>query len=549
MLLVRSLMNVNCPMRRSAKKYSPPILLLIALFIAYWSLSTLQLRDFANDPGVGWHLLTGELIRRSGEIPHLDTFLASSEARVWIADQWLSDILLSGLLSSPTPNRGLVLIYGALTGLFLLTFMGVVFSVALRATRSAFIAVFVASYALKMGSNHFILRPVVFGITLFAIAGFIVNRALHRFRSKQPIRVRDLVWLIPLTALWANLHPSFGLGIILLAITGGGLLIDSVVIDKKPLDWRTFYIFGGTLFFMFASALINPYGYALLKQVFSLVNDDFFMNLNEEWKPIKIRSAEGGLFLQSLIVILTGAFCSVASEKKRYITEPLVVGFFAWMTLSSVRFLPFYAIVSAPFLARGIASVATWEPLLRISSYVRVLGILRKIDEREVRAIPTYWFLVGIISIFPFFDAAIFGRVYPFTGPFEQSRSLFPYEGIAALRNIIAEEGLSNPVAVAASPNWGGFIAFHGEGQVKPIIDDRNSLLGVDAYKDYLKSVEIGGDIDGYLDKNKAQFLMLGPSDPFSIYLRDTGKLKERWTGNDSVIFERKFLGSGKKNS
>jgi hypothetical protein len=117
------------------------------------------------------------------------------------------------------------------------------------------------------------------------------------------------------------------------------------------------------------------------------------------------------------------------------------------------------------------------------------------------------------------------------------------------LRNIIAEEGLSNPVAVAVSPNWGGFIAFHGEGQVKPIIDDRNSLLGVDAYKDYLKSVEIGGDIDGYLDRTKAQFLMLGPSDPFSIYLRDTGKLKERWTGNDSVIFERIFLGSGEKNN
>jgi len=526
-------------MRVSSRIPSPPILSLIALFIAYWCLSTLQLRDFADDPGVGWHLLTGEFVRRSGEIPRLDTFLASSEARIWIADQWLSDLLLSDLLSAKTKTRGMVLIYGALTGFFLFTFMGVVFSVSLRASRSAFLAVFVASYSLKMGSNHFILRPVVFGITLFAIASFLIYRAMDRFRTAKLVRVRDLLGLVPLTALWANLHPSFGLGIILLGITAGGLLVDSVVVDRKPLDWRTFSLFGGTILLMFVAALINPYGYALLKQVFSLVSDDFFMNLNEEWKPIKIRSSEGKLFLQSLIVILAGAFCARGNDKNRYVTEPLIIGFFAWATLSSVRFLPFYAIVSAPFLAQGIASVCTWAPLLRLPPYVRVLAILKKIDEREVKALPIYASLVVILSLFPLFDAAFFGRVYPFTGPFEQSRSKFPYDGVAALHSIVEEEGLTEPVAVAASPNWGGFIAYHGKGQVKPIIDDRNSLLGVDAYKDYLKSLEIGGDINDYLDRTKARFLLLGPADPLTIYLRDTGKLKERWKGGDSVIFER----------
>ena len=35
---------------------------------------------------------------------------------------------------------------------------------------------------------------------------------------------------------------------------------------------------------------------------------------------------------------------------------------------------------------------------------------------------------------------------------------------------------------------------------------------------------------DSQVGRKKVRFLMLGPSDPFTIYLRDTGKLKERLT-------------------
>ena len=517
------------------------------LYLAIWTLTVLQISGLANDPGVGWHLLNGKEILGLGAVPKFDSFLASNEQRTWIADQWLADCILYQLFSWGGSDRGMVLLYGLITSSFVFTFMGILFFTVFRLTSSPFLSAVSVFIALKFSTVHFILRPVVFGITLFAIASYLIYRAMDRFRANRPIRIRDLVGLVPLTALWANLHPSFGLGIILLGITAGGLLVDSVVVDRKPLDWRTFSLFGGTILLMLVAALINPYGYALLKQVFSLVSDDFFMNLNEEWKPIKIRSSEGKLFLQSLIVILAGAFCARGNDKDRYVTEPLIIGFFALATLSSVRFLPFYAIVSAPFLAQGIASVCTWAPLLRLPPYVRVLTILKKIDEREVRALPIYAALVVIVSLFPLFDAAFFGRVYPFTGPFEQSRSKYPYDGVAALHSIVEEEGLTEPVAVAASPNWGGFIAYHGKGQVKPIIDDRNSLLGVDAYKDYLKSLEIGGDINGYLERTKARFLLLGPAEPLTIYLRDTGKLKERWKGGDSVIFERLFASSGEK--
>lgn len=513
-------------------------LLSYPLYLAVWTLTVLQISGLSNDPGVGWHLLNGQEIAVSWSVPRFDHFLATAEHRPWIADQWFSDCLFAILFTRDGLGDGMPLLYGVVTSSFIVTFMGVLFYTSFYLTRSPFLSAIASVIALKLSTIHFILRPVVFGIALFAVAAFIIARAAHRFRAGESVRARDVIGLIPLTVLWANVHPSFGLGMILLGITFAGLLIDSVVIDQRPVEWRSFGLFGGTLLMMGCAALVNPYGFGLLKQVFSLVSDDFFMNLNEEWKPIKIRSGEGQLFLQSLVVILAGFFCSATKRKRWYVTEPLVLGFFASVTLSSVRFLPFYAIVSAPFLAFGIAAVFSWEPLLRLPPYARVLGMLRKIDEREKKALPVYFLFLGAASLFPLIDAACYGRIYPFTGPFEQSRKLFPYEGVAALHSIVKEEGLTSPVAVAASPNWGGFIAFHGKGQIKPVIDDRNSLLGVAAYKDYLANLSIGGDVAGYLQRTGARFLLLGVTDPLAVYLKDTGKLKERWRGSDSALFE-----------
>ena len=47
------------------------------------------------DPGIGWHLRNGEVISTTFEIPRSDPFL--SEARPWVNNQWLGDVLLHQL--------------------------------------------------------------------------------------------------------------------------------------------------------------------------------------------------------------------------------------------------------------------------------------------------------------------------------------------------------------------------------------------------------------------------------------------------------------------
>ncbi len=63
-----------------------------------YTLLAMELVGFANDPGVGWHLATGDYILKNFSIPFIDPFLGGQEGRAWICDQWLADLILSAIL-------------------------------------------------------------------------------------------------------------------------------------------------------------------------------------------------------------------------------------------------------------------------------------------------------------------------------------------------------------------------------------------------------------------------------------------------------------------
>ena len=85
------------------------------------TLVVLQLDNFADDPGVGWHLRAGEFIAVYRQIPDYDPFLFSETPRRWISDQWFSDLVFYVLKDA----GGWPLLYGTLICLYLLTYFGI----------------------------------------------------------------------------------------------------------------------------------------------------------------------------------------------------------------------------------------------------------------------------------------------------------------------------------------------------------------------------------------------------------------------------------------
>src|SRR4051812_6033443 len=50
--------------------------------------------NFCGDPGLGWHLRTGEWIVNNSTLPSSDLFLNPVGQGKWICNQWLADVLI-----------------------------------------------------------------------------------------------------------------------------------------------------------------------------------------------------------------------------------------------------------------------------------------------------------------------------------------------------------------------------------------------------------------------------------------------------------------------
>ena len=150
----------------------------LVTILAYISLYCVQMSVLADDPGVGWHLKTGELIATTGSIPHADPFLAPAPTisqgggRRWISDQWLSDLLLYEL----TSYGDWPVVYVFFAGVWIVTFFAVVGPGIRTQVGAALGSTLVTFVAFKLGQVHFVVRPVVFSICLFAIVHRIARR-------------------------------------------------------------------------------------------------------------------------------------------------------------------------------------------------------------------------------------------------------------------------------------------------------------------------------------------------------------------------------------
>jgi hypothetical protein len=152
-----------------------------------------QSATFSSDPGTGWHLKSGEIMRGLSAPLFIDPFLALPSGisqRMWICDQWLSDILFS-LAYSVSGFEGLNLI---VTALFITTFFVFLYQelTLLRPgnpTLYSSVAVSVACLlSFKLAQVHFILRPVVLFHTFYTGMAGEQNPCNNRYPFKTSIR-------------------------------------------------------------------------------------------------------------------------------------------------------------------------------------------------------------------------------------------------------------------------------------------------------------------------------------------------------------------------
>jgi hypothetical protein len=292
-------------------------------------------------------LVSGREVVQHG-VPQHDQLMAMSHGVRWVDQQWLAQVVFYEL-AHLGGIRAAVLLH-------LLLLVGA-FAIAVAAARNrgaspttvlwvGLACVFLAPWAWQ-------LRAQSFAYPLFAATLWLLSAD-----SRAPSR--RVLLVLPLLALWANLHGSVVLGAGLVALRG------LTIVRKRGAAWR---LRATCLLSAPLLALVSPYGTALLGYYRHMLGSPLLSRFVQEWGPTT--PAKAWLFypLAILAVWLLGRNGSALTVFERVaLLATTLTGFVAlrhvvWFELAALMFLPVLlktdsASASVQRLARPVGALA-----------------------------------------------------------------------------------------------------------------------------------------------------------------------------------------------
>lgn len=307
-------------------------------------------------------------------------------------------------------------------------------------------------------SRHRVIRPEAFGLLACAVLLWLLVRdrpwRASRGAGESGPRFAMTTWIgMPVVfALWANLHGSFIVGLLILGCGLAGRALEvawisrgslrAVLSDRELRSWLWLTELS------FAATLLNPYGMDLVLNTIIFPSNP---NLNDvvEWFRPDIMSVEGLLLAGSLVcwmVLLRHSRVPVTPA------QVLLIGGFALLVLLRVRMIAWYSMifvyVAAPHVADVTARCRAW---------------LRSLDLPEADlgwAGPSFRYtaisllLVWLAFVFSPASTPLFG------GKPRTDRHRYSHETPLALTEYLNEHP---PVGQIMNPQWwGDWLAFQG---------------------------------------------------------------------------------------
>lgn len=489
-----------------------------------------RLDNFAGDPGLGWHLKSGELIVQSFQVPRSDPFLAWQTPKSWQADQWLSSVVLYLLFQA----GGWPLLYAVLSVIYLATYFLVLAPFVAASGGSILLAALASFLTCHLGSIHFILRPLIFSFLMFAILVQVLSQTYDSISKGEPRLKLRLILLAPFFALWANLHPYFFLGLALLGMLWLGILCDMSITRRISFNRTCLLKLLALGALCTLSTLLNPYGYHLYEGIFKLGGSKFFTDFLVEWKSISFSSPEGQGLGIVLFILLCGYLNSARPRAHQGFYEFFYLIFFSYFALSSVRGLPLFMILAALPLARALHSFGQVAWFHRFPIMEHFFGLCGKLDRYE-KSTGRGRGLVVIAGIWLVSFAALTGRLPYVSKPLGPSKEAYPYQAVAFLSSQYTE---GKPYTIANEMNWGGFITWQGYPAMQAVFDDRLTIPEEEHYRRYLKDFKVSGDWRGLLRSLQATHVLVKAKSDLAVYLIHTKALPLLYEDTVAALFE-----------
>jgi hypothetical protein len=289
----------------------------------------------------------GRLIAQHG-LPHVDTLTFWSQGRPWVDQQWAAHLVLYGAMAQG----------GLIAALFL--------AVASIAVALAVLAV----AARKLGASP---RSAAIGVALpllgapwlaqlrtqtLALPFFAVLYALLALDARRP--GRRVLLVLPLLAVWANLHGSVALGAGLAFLYGLGLVRRTETRSRGAL-----LVLGSPL-----TLLASPYGFRLVDYYHLMLFHPPLAKYVVEWQPPAVQGPTVAFFLSAFgAVALWGGHRRVVTPFERWALPVLLVS-----ALMAVRNGVWFEIALAVTFPRLLD--AAWPSRIVTTPAVRRLNVV-----------------------------------------------------------------------------------------------------------------------------------------------------------------------------
>lgn len=311
-----------------------------------------------------WHMAMGRLIVETGTISTTDSFSYTQFGQPFFNQGWLAQVLMYGIYSL----GGVPLILVVQSVVVALAY-GMLLWLCIRRSGTLRLSVgLLLLLTLPLSFNNWNVRPQTYCFPLFV--GFLVILTNWRLGHPTP-----RLWLLPLLmVLWVNLHGSFVLGGVLIALTFVGVGAQRLLAGRwwkaeaqtggepgipvqtvQP-SLRSLLLWGAVTA---VAMLLNPRGIEVLSYVRGLLGTSAIANLVVEWAPPTRRDAIGTIFF--LFLFFAIAVLAYARRPPDTI-DMLLAGAFLWLALSAIRHIVWFGLVSTPLL---VMQAATWLPAER----------------------------------------------------------------------------------------------------------------------------------------------------------------------------------------
>ena len=444
-----------------------------------------------------WHISAGRWMLAHARVPTHDPFSFTMHGAPWIAQEWGAELLMA-------------VVYGIGGWPALVLLVAASFALAI-----AYVAHFLLP---RMEPLHTVLLTVLGACMMFS---YILVRPQQLVWPLAALWIGGLIdagergaappwWLLAVMLLWANLHASFILGL-LLAVP---IALEAVLGARpawKPAAGR----WGLFLAAAVGCALVNPQGYRLLIYPFRVLGMPALEHISEWQQPNFQQLHVFGLWLLALLALAFGGRIRLP-----LLRSAMLIGLI-YFALQHIRNVSLLGLIAPLLIAGPLARLWRERPV-----HARDAGAL----DRGFRALAR-----------PASGAAVWATVV-----------LAGALGVAAvrLRKPSVPAQVTPRAALAAllarrpaarilnDYNFGGYLIFRG---IPVFVDGRTDMYGNRFIESYFNAVELArkGNFPALLQRYRIDAILMGPEWPVVQLLERLPQWRRVYAGKVAVAYVR----------